>query len=58
MPLAATTAQTGGGEKQSQYAGRSGGRQSERAQMFAGEVNLSRADDILQAGLFGEIDFK
>jgi len=58
MPLAATTAQTGGGEKQSQYAGRSGGRQSEPAHVFTGEVNLSRADDIVQAGLFGEIDFK
>jgi hypothetical protein len=60
MPLAqaATTAQTGGGEKQNQSAGCPRGRQSEPAQIVAGEVNPYRADDIVQAGLFGEIVFK
>jgi hypothetical protein len=60
MPLAqaATTAQTGDDEKQNQSAGSPGCRQSEPAQIVAGEVNPHRADDIVQAGLFGEIDFK
>ena len=53
-----TTAQTGDGEKQNQSAGRPRGRQSEPAQIVAGEVNPHRADDIVQAGLFGVIDYK
>jgi hypothetical protein len=60
MPLAqaATTAQTGDDEKQNQFAGSAACRQNEAAQKVAGEVTPYRADDIVQAGLFGEIDFK
>jgi hypothetical protein len=60
MPLAqaATTARARDGAKQNQYAGRPRGRQSEPAQIVACEVNPHRADDIVQAGPFGEIVFK
>jgi hypothetical protein len=59
MPLAqaATSAQTGDGEKRNQFAGSPGCRQKKPAQIVAGEVNPHRADDMVQAGLFGEIDF-
>jgi hypothetical protein len=59
MPLAqaGTTAQTVDGEKQNQSAGSPGCRQKEPAQIVAGEVNPHRADDMVQTGLFGEIDF-
>ena len=60
MPLAqaATIARTVDGEKQNQSAGRPRGRHNDPAQIVAGEVNPYRADDIVQAGLFGELVFK
>ena len=55
---ASTIAQTVDGEKQNQSAGRPCGRHSEPVQIVAGEVNPYRADDIVHAGLFGELVFK